>query len=188
MFAYCNNSPIVHSDSTGLRMVAVQDLSSGPPALKYDVELFEQGDRSMCWAYCQVMDETYNKLGWGNQKWADRRAKMIGINVYGILNWNQGGWPINLGDPFEVADLGDIYYALKDTGPFYAVYDNNLSGAKSRIHMVLVTGVDPQNNIVYTNNPWGMKGEQSFDEFLNGVAWDEPNKLGMTFKQAYYAN
>lgn len=34
--------------------------------------------------------------------------------------------------------------------------------------MVVVNGVDLEKNIVYTSNPWGIKGSQSFDEFLSG--------------------
>lgn len=34
--------------------------------------------------------------------------------------------------------------------------------------MVVATGVDLETGIVYTNNPWGISGEQTFDEFMNG--------------------
>jgi len=33
----------------------------------------------------------------------------------------------------------------------------------------VVTGVDLYNQTVSTNNPWGISGEQSFEEFQNGV-------------------
>ena len=58
---------------------------------------------------------------------------------------------------------------------------------ETRKHLVVVTGVDVINDVIYTNNPWGEQGEQSFEEFLNGVAWDQPNTYGMTFQRAYYA-
>ena len=37
----------------------------------------------------------------------------------------------------------------------------------------MLTGIDLLNNKVYTNNPWGIKGEQSFEEFLNGFVEGE---------------
>ena len=37
----------------------------------------------------------------------------------------------------------------------------------------MLTGIDLLNNKVYTNNPWGIKGEQSFYEFQNGYAGKE---------------
>lgn len=47
----------------------------------------------------------------------------------------------------------------------YAYYcaENNISA-----HLVVVTGVDLLNRVVYTNNPWGVGGPQSYNEFLNG--------------------
>ncbi len=43
--------------------------------------------------------------------------------------------------------------------------------------MVVITGVDVNNNIVYSNNPWDVEGEQSYDEFLDGFAtgWLQDN-------------
>ena len=53
-----------------------------------------------------------------------------------------------------------FYSYVKQNGPIYAYYCGN-----DNAHLVVVTGVDIWNNKVYTNNPWGIKGEQTFDEF-----------------------
>ena len=76
-----------------------------------------------------------------------------------------------------------LYGVLSENGPVYAYYTNE---DKTYKHLV-VTGVDCTTNTVYTNNSWGVSGEQSFEEFLGGVAWTIPNGHGMTFKDLYLA-
>ena len=44
-----------------------------------------------------------------------------------------------------------------------AVYYNDVLGG----HVVLVTGVDINNNVIYTNNPMGYQGAQSFIDFMD---------------------
>ncbi len=56
-----------------------------------------------------------------------------------------------------------VLYALKESGPLYTVYSNNHSG-----HAVVITGCDSVKNIVYTNNPWGVSGYQSWSDFEVG--------------------
>ena len=36
--------------------------------------------------------------------------------------------------------------------------------------MVIVTGVDLNEGIIYTNNPWGVQGRQTFEEFQDCFA------------------
>lgn len=46
--------------------------------------------------------------------------------------------------------------------------------------MVIVTGVNLTKGTVYTNNPWGIVGEQTYDEFLQGFV-GLPSKDHMPF-------
>ncbi|MBR3137012.1 MAG: hypothetical protein IKG32_08385 [Clostridia bacterium] len=62
----------------------------------------------------------------------------------------------------------------------YAYYSGESSS-----HLVVITGVNVTKNIVYTNNPWGIKGEQSFDEFLHGFATDGPIFDSYELKRIY---
>ena len=57
-----------------------------------------------------------------------------------------------------------------------------------KLHLVIVTGVDCSSNVVYTNNPWYWKGEQTFEDFVGGVAWDYPNAHNMTLYGVYLIN
>ena len=77
----------------------------------------------------------------------------------------------NFGLPFflqgkkkKVETIYDLQKLLIDQGPVYAAYKipYTFDG-----HIVLVTGVDTQRNLVYTNNPWGIRGVQTFDVFCN---------------------
>ena len=47
---------------------------------------------------------------------------------------------------------------MLEEGPVYGYYFN---AASSSAHFVVITGVDVNNNQVYTNNPWGIKGKQT---------------------------
>lgn len=42
------------------------------------------------------------------------------------------------------------------------------TGEDYKGHIVVVTGADVYWDNVYTNNPWGNRGKQSYEEFLNG--------------------
>jgi hypothetical protein len=147
----------------------------------YNVPLYCQGKTKLCWAYCQVMIESYQKKITISQKEADERAKEIAIDVHGE-SWNKGGWPTNLGEAVIVTNILQLYLILSINGPVYAYYSNG----KTHHHLVVVTGVDIDNNIVYTNNPWGIQGEQSFESFKKQVAknWYSAG-LGMVFVELF---
>ena len=72
MFAYCNNNPIMFVDYTGHGPIAwlivaalaisigLSGCSSQPEQkVKYNVPLYKQGNLNLCWAYCQVMVESF---------------------------------------------------------------------------------------------------------------------------------
>jgi hypothetical protein len=66
----------------------------------------------------------------------------------------------------------------------YAYYNNETAKVA---HYIVVTGVDTKNNIVYTNNPWGVCGAQSFEDFKKGVATNPgESDLGMKFVRLYF--
>ena len=106
-----------------------------------------------------------------SQTIANDRARQIASGVYGS-NWNRAGWPTNCreyqadGVPVsaDIDSIFKLFFALKIEGPIYAYYSRNNGPA----HLVVVTGVDLLNRIVYTNNPWGIGGPQNYNDFLQG--------------------
>ena len=190
MFAYCENNPVNMVDSDGdfcvSALIGVAILAVGAsilsgcssnaeqkneetiPTIKYDVPLYKQGNLSLCWAFCQTMIESYDSGTILTQKEAKARAIEIARSYHGSTKkriWNQGGWPSDLGDQVSVKDIETLYDTLKNNGPVYAYYSNNKTA-----HLVVVTGVDLNSNVVYTNNPWGVRGVQSFEDFQHGFA------------------
>ena len=137
----------------------------------YDVPLYFQGyDRVLCWAYCQVMAEEFiakhDKKTIKTQAEADARALEIAIAVNGKEAWNGSGYPQNYRDMVYINTIDELYSCLSH-GPVYASYvDPTAPAEEPRGHLVVVTGVDLDTGMVYTNNPWGIQGAQTFDEFL----------------------
>ena len=117
------------------------------------------------------------------KKEANARAKEIAVSVHGEENWNQGGWPtgVNPANGIKIDSITSLYDLVVENGPVYAYYANSDSA-----HLVVVTGVSVYKDKVYTNNPWGAKGSQSFDSFINGVAkkWYQDGQ-GLKFNYIY---
>lgn len=67
----------------------------------------------------------------------------------------------------DINNIEELYVALCIGGPLYGSYHSFKVA-----HMIVVTGVDLRRKRVYTNNPWGIKGQQSFLTFRNIVAGD----------------
>ena len=192
---YCENNPISRIDTSGCywrdalsthvksylkwtRFVigfGLKILTEGTPqkVIKYEVPLYNQKSYSLCWAFCQVMVESYQKGEVLSNKEATERAIEIaqqraGSNVK--EDWNTGGKPLNLGERIysvNYRDINALYNMLYDYGPLYASYHND---DKSPGHGVVITGVNVTRDIVYTNNPWGVRGKQSFEKFKKGFA------------------
>ena len=194
MFAYCNNNPISNIDSTGegpiswllfglmLGGISVSLTSSSAPIpsnnyIKYNVPLYDQGSLKLCWAYCQVMIESYQSNNQLTQEQADERAKEIAVSVHGQKDWNSAGVPTNYGNRVDISTIEELYNVIRKHGPVYAFYSNGKTGKKYSGHLVVVTGVNLSSGKVYTNNPWGVQGTQSFKQFRKGVArrWYQPN-------------
>ena len=197
-FLYCYNNPILLSDYTGTRPVIGDSIrnetkeqrfmsfkcinSPNSPyvvnnEIKYDVPCYNQGSQPVCWSMCEVMLEDYRNGVKRSIDSAIKRATDIAKEVYGADgNWGQGGWPRNSGREIGSMTINELYNTLVEVGPIYACYNKGESS-----HLVLVTGVNLVTGIIYTNNPWGVEGRQSYDEFLNGFAPTKNRSSDLTF-------
>ena len=193
VFAYCGNNPVMFIDPCGtckhfwflLGLVdcaeckaekAAQKALEEANTIKYDVPLYKQGDYSLCWSFCEEMVDSYNSGQKLTQKEATRnsinRAKQV-AGSDNISEWNQGGLPANTGKAIYPQTIGQLYNIVNNSGPVYAIYvDSANMGANGEIilsgHAVVVTGVNKYGNEVYTNNPLGICGVQTFREFRQG--------------------
>ena len=183
MFAYCLNNPVNGCDPSGnfpWYMDENGEEHEGEPnhVIKYSVPVYSQGHLSICYAFCQVMVESFISGRTLSPAAAEHSAISIAMGYnhsFNELDWNRGGLPLNT--DWDNAIYGDfsiseIYSLLVNSGcPLYAFYYANYyeDGIKKTSgHGVVIIGVDCECGIVYTNNPWGVNGEQFFDEFLNG--------------------
>ena len=194
LYSYCENDPVNNVDESGhfwisilltsialgtcVVMISGCTNSNVKPIIKYNVPLYKQGKTNLCWAYCQVMIECYKNGTKYSKKQADARAKEIAIARNGAKNWNRGGWPSDLGERIgsnSIKSINDIYSILKNNGPVYAYYSN-----ATEAHLVVITGVDLNKGIIYTNNPWGVSGSQNYEQFKKGFAikwWHKNTKI-----------
>ena len=63
--------------------------------------------------------------------------------------------------------INDIYNYINLYGPLYAEYfDYRTEEINANSHMIMVIGVDLKKNLVYTYNPWGIIGCQTFESFI----------------------
>lgn len=188
MFAYCNNNPVMCVDNNGTFALivtviilattitaAVTFLSSSleekPNEVIYeDVPLYDQGDTNLCWAYSQIMVEDYKNGIVRTEEEASEKAQELGKEIFG-KNWNRPFFPRYMWFGFKPDSITDVRDALlRNKAPLYAYYKNGEGG-----HYVVVTGVDVEKNLVYTNNPWGTQGVQTFEEFQNSVVGHNGN-------------
>ena len=192
-YNYAAGNPIMYHDPSGLFFKQLYDFGymvgkngSGGSTLydfgrdlytynnrfiKHDVPVYNQGDTSLCWAYSQVMVESFQDDTKLKRNEADARAKELAVSLYGEVDWNRGGRPTNEGVLISVDNIGGLWGLhdiIIENGPVYAVYDNRSSGNEWRSHMVVITGVDSCWGTVHSNNPWGFKGEQTYKEFEEG--------------------
>ena len=166
MFAYCLNNPVNGVDPSGQRPWYL-DKDGNPQEdgqIIYQVPCLDQGYTNLCWAYSILMRKSYE---------AGKKLSEEEINaavdsfefIYEVFWYNNIGLPFFLqGNKASMNSIEDLYELLLDNGPVYAAY--NIPWTFEG-HIVLVTGVDIESNRVYTNNPWNVKGVQSFSAFLN---------------------
>lgn len=80
----------------------------------------------------------------------------------------------------------ELFYNRKPSaelqaGPLYAQYRHVDGGA----HMVVICGVSYEEGLVYTCNPWGIHGVQTFDEFLNHPTGNKWQTWGWNLECVY---
>ena len=201
MFAYCFNNPVNLSDPSGnwpallrywAREKLIKGISAGISALsqyiknnvvKYNVPLYDQGKEPLCWAYCQVMIEDYKNGITRTQQEAKQRAIEIAIDLLGKENINKGGKPKNR-KMVTFNSIAEMHSVLTTHGPLYASYGLYENGERIEGHAVVVTGVNLFTGRVYTNNPWGTKGHQRYNEFLQVFVGESRN--GWRLDNCYY--
>ena len=187
MFAYCGNNPVNRVDPTGKspdlhraikRIVdAVVSAVNKVFTVHHAVPLYDQGGRNLCWAYCQIMVEDYESGIYSEPSIVDDRAIALAKEAFEsrhllgnkYLNaqktWNDGNFPTNGKGLVPIDNFFLIYIALQD-GPLYAYYWDGKD--TSEAHMVVITGANLFSQTVYTNNPQGYPGFQTYEEFING--------------------
>ena len=179
-YAYCLGNPVNMVDTLGSRpdlIVNTMDDGDYDLYIYYDVPISNQEGELICWAFCQAMTEAFDNYERLTRDEVNARAIQIAQEVSCSTDeekWNRGGhphnrksWPV---DARYIVSITDIYRMLKEHGPMFACYTNGKDA-----HCIVVTGADVKHNIVYTNNPWGYKGKQTFEEFLNGFY--SPNEI-----------
>lgn len=173
MFVYCLNSPVIYSDNDGLcaHTAYAPWMGDCSDCILYDVPLYDQNGWKLCWAFSQTMIEHYRAGIEATMEQAERRALTLAMNYKNKDGlWDKGGMPtdatnaITVTSEFTICDLANL---LQNYGPLYAYYKRN-DGAGA--HMVVITGVNLRDDIVYTNNPWFINGEQYYYDFLTEFA------------------
>lgn len=134
----------------------------------YYVPLYDQKDTNWCWAYCQLMIEDANDLVFRSEKSADSRVAAIVREGYGDITTDEMGSPIGARD-LHIKTKRELYDALCKYGPLYAEYDRfDKKGDRIEGHSIVITGIDMIRGFIYTNNPWGVRGKQTYEEFEKG--------------------
>ena len=179
MYAYCATVTIAISSNITTKVNCLENAFVAKciaNAVFYSVPLYYQAKYSLCWAFSQIMIEDYQSGSISTNEQATDKAIQLANLVHGSEDWNRGGWPNNCtsynasGVPIKldnISSIDDLYYYLAQHGPMYAYYRRSSGGSA---HLIVITGVDLTNGIVYTNNPWGIYGKQSYEDFLNGFA------------------
>ena len=200
LFSYCFNNPLILDDSSGNWPKFVKNIANRITnaknslkakitkklTKKYDVPLYRQGKYNLCWAFTQTMVEDYRSGVSRTNDEATERAIQIAKSVHGEKNWNKGSRPQNRGRPLISNSCLAIYIALSiSDGPIEASYGKYENGNRVSGHSIVITGVDVINGIVYTNNPWGIRGEQSHEEFIEVFAGGQTGQ-GWKLDNCYY--
>ena len=200
LFSYCFNNSIILDDSSGSWPKFVKNIANKITnakntikakiikklTKKYNVPLYNQGKYKLCWAFTQTMVEDYHSGVSRNNDEATKRAIQIAQSVHGEKDWNKGSHPQNRGRALVSNSCLAIYIALSiNNGPIEASYGQYENGERVSGHSIVITGVDVINGIVYTNNPWGIRGEQSHEEFIEIFAGGQTDQ-GWKLDRCYY--
>ena len=84
----------------------------------------------------------------------------------------------------EIQDINTLCQYLENYGPLFGYYcsKSDSPDQEDLYHLIVITGVNVTNNVVYTNNPWGVAGCQTFSSFLNSLAQDKEHNHERNFK------
>ena len=182
-FAYCLNNPVNRSDPSGCACIIddpntrittgglteYTDARCSKIRIRYNVPYYYQGMLSLCWAFCQVMVESYYMDRTLASEQVLNRAMSLARAENGDANWNSGDWPTNYNEqPIIVDSITQLHSLLINSGPLYALYENTET---KKAHLVVVIGVDVLENKVYVNNPNNPDRKttvQTFEEFCAG--------------------
>lgn len=117
-------------------------------------------------------------------------AHALAVDTYGA-DWDKGGHPTKISHYYYSTNLfgkhlsmGKIYSLLEKHGPLYIVYDNPSPEGLS--HMVVLTGIDYQKGLLYVNNPHGIAGSQTYEEFCNGYLGGNSDEGFTWYAWAYF--
>ena len=150
----------------------------------YDVPIYCQDDLQLCWAFCQLMiTDYYSGIVRTNSNATDEAINIaIQVNkAAGVEDkdtWDQPNNPENISTAIDINSIEVLYKFLLEFGPIYASYTDRPNNVHPSVkgyndHIIIVTGVDLATGCVYTNNPWGKKGMQSFNDFFNHLVGEE---------------
>lgn len=139
-------------------------------SILYNVPLYAQYG-NLCWAYCQIMAESYFENTYLDSDMAYEKAVALAKLVHRREDeefWDRGSRPTNLGGTIDSFSSSKIFASLKKYGPLFVSYMYWTGPNKPTGHGILITGWDSYKGIVYTNNPWGISGSQPYDDFYDG--------------------
>lgn len=208
-YSYCKNSPITRLDFDGLCTACAVVYTEYE--IVYDIPVYSQGETMLCWAYCQVMREEYEKkceLGaeysYVSQIEANTRAFLLAEQKHQMvcpdcsLELSQHtGWPTNISSDstqrcYTLPTIQDLYTALKEHGPLLLIYYETVESSGKPAselvgHAVLLSGVNLYSKKVHMVNPWGVAGWCSYENFTQGfIYWPEEMKeIGMPVYSTY---
>ena len=206
-YSYCKNSPVSRRDLDGHCTTCA--VTHTDYEIVYDVPVYSQGATNLCWAYCQVMREEYEKkcqLGadysFISQADADARAIVLAEQRHqtvcavfypdcSLEPAQHAGWPTNISSSstqqfYTLPTIQDLYTALEERGPLLLTYSETVESSGKTAselvgHGVLATGVNLYSKKVLMVNPWGVAGWCSYESLARGyIYWpDERKKIGL---------
>ena len=130
--------------------------------VRYEVPLYNQHGHPLCWGFSELMVKDFRE-GVVRDNDAVTAEALQKNDPTQTEKWSEI-WSKSYEDnSLTVPSLYALYCVLLQQGPIYAGYNN---AEEKKGHVVVVTGVNLSKGIVYTNNPWGIKGQQPYAEFL----------------------
>lgn len=191
-----NDDTVIYTNAAQLSLstVDLNDIQvTGTSSIQYDVPLYDQESYGICWSVSMQMVEDF-MLGIEHSTSDALELSIERAQAQKGDDWDMGYWPYDVNDKnwpaSDSAVFTDIYKAkmkgnftnatemtaenlyqiLTLYGPAYLTYGLYEDTTSDRIsgHVVVLTGIDVESGTVYTNNPWEVYGEQTWDEAMAG--------------------